>query len=432
MAVAKILIVDDEAAIRRSIRDILEFEKYEVVEASNGMEALVKVKQKAFDVIILDIKMPQMDGMEALGRLQVIAPDVPVIMISGHGDIDTALEAVRKGAFDYLGKPFDARRLLITVRNALDKSSLVTETKTLRKKVTKSKVQEMIGSSKALKVVKEMIDLAAPVDSSRVLILGPNGTGKELVARWIHEKSQRVDGPMVEVNCAAIPATLIESELFGHVKGAFTDAKEDRIGKFEQANNGTIFLDEIGDMSLEAQAKVLRALQEKRIMKVGGNSEISVNVRVIAATNKNLRREISEGRFREDLYHRLAVVIISVPALNDRREDIPELVDTFIQQICTDYGISPKTITPEAITLLQKQNWTGNIRELRNVVERLIIFSKTKITENEVNTFVVPTSSTHELKQFFDRFSNVDALKSFVEAEYRKYKNDAEEYRTLP
>jgi DNA-binding NtrC family response regulator len=432
MAVAKILIVDDEAAIRRSIRDILEFEKYEVVEASNGMEALVKVKQKAFDVIILDIKMPQMDGMEALGRLQVIAPDVPVIMISGHGDIDTALEAVRKGAFDYLGKPFDARRLLITVRNALDKSSLVTETKTLRKKVTKSKVQEMIGSSKALKVVKEMIDLAAPVDSSRVLILGPNGTGKELVARWIHEKSQRVDGPMVEVNCAAIPATLIESELFGHVKGAFTDAKEDRIGKFEQANNGTIFLDEIGDMSLEAQAKVLRALQEKRIMKVGGNSEISVNVRVIAATNKNLRREISEGRFREDLYHRLAVVIISVPALNDRREDIPELVDTFIQQICTDYGISPKTITPEAITLLQKQNWTGNIRELRNVVERLIIFSKNKITENEVNTFVVPTSSTHELKQFFDRFSNVDALKSFVEAEYRKYKNDAEEYRTLP
>jgi two-component system, NtrC family, nitrogen regulation response regulator NtrX len=432
MAVAKILIVDDEAAIRRSIRDILEFEKYEVVEASNGMEALVKVKQKAFDVIILDIKMPQMDGMEALGRLQVIAPDVPVIMISGHGDIDTALEAVRKGAFDYLGKPFDARRLLITVRNALDKSSLVTETKTLRKKVTKSKVQEMIGSSKALKVVKEMIDLAAPVDSSRVLILGPNGTGKELVARWIHEKSQRVDGPMVEVNCAAIPATLIESELFGHVKGAFTDAKEDRIGKFEQANNGTIFLDEIGDMSLEAQAKVLRALQEKRIMKVGGNSEISVNVRVIAATNKNLRREISEGRFREDLYHRLAVVIIPVPALNDRREDIPELVDTFIQQICTDYGISPKTITPEAITLLQKQNWTGNIRELRNVVERLIIFSKNKITENEVNTFVVPTSSTHELKQFFDRFSNVDALKSFVEAEYRKYKNDAEEYRTLP
>jgi two-component system, NtrC family, nitrogen regulation response regulator NtrX len=431
MALAKILVVDDEGAIRRSIRDILEFEKYEVVEASNGMEALVKAKQKSFDVIILDIKMPQMDGMEALGRLQVIAPDVPVIMISGHGDIDTALEAVRKGAFDYLGKPFDARRLLITVRNALDKSSLVTETKTLRKKVTKSKVQEMIGSSKALKVVKEMIDLAAPVDSSRVLILGPNGTGKELVARWIHEKSQRVEGPMVEVNCAAIPATLIESELFGHVKGAFTDAKEDRIGKFEQANNGTIFLDEIGDMSLEAQAKVLRALQEKRIMKVGGNSEITVNVRVIAATNKNLRKEIMEGRFREDLYHRLAVVIIKVPALNDRREDIPELVDSFIQQICTDYGISQKSITPDALALLQKQNWTGNIRELRNVVERLIIFSKNKITENEVNMFVVPTSSAHELKQFFDRFPDVEQLKIFIEGEYKKYKEAAMESSAL-
>jgi two-component system, NtrC family, nitrogen regulation response regulator NtrX len=431
MALAKILVVDDEGAIRRSIRDILEFEKYEVVEASNGMEALVKAKQKSFDVIILDIKMPQMDGMEALGRLQVIAPDVPVIMISGHGDIDTALEAVRKGAFDYLGKPFDARRLLITVRNALDKSSLVIETKTLRKKVTKSKVQEMIGSSKALKVVKEMIDLAAPVDSSRVLILGPNGTGKELVARWIHEKSQRVEGPMVEVNCAAIPATLIESELFGHVKGAFTDAKEDRIGKFEQANNGTIFLDEIGDMSLEAQAKVLRALQEKRIMKVGGNSEITVNVRVIAATNKNLRKEIMEGRFREDLYHRLAVVIIKVPALNDRREDIPELVDSFIQQICTDYGISPKSITPDALALLQKQNWTGNIRELRNVVERLIIFSKNKITENEVNMFVVPTSSAHELKQFFDRFPDVEQLKTFIEGEYKKYKEAAMESGAL-
>ena len=334
---AKILIVDDEKSIRYTLKDILEFEKYQVDEAKDGMECIVKVQKNDYDVIILDIKMPKMDGMEALERIQILKPDIPVVMISGHANIDTAVEAVKKGAFDFISKPPDLNRLLITIRNAMDKSSLITETKVLKRKVSKAKVQEIIGESDNIQKIKGTIDRVAPTDA-RVLVTGPNGTGKELVARWIHEKSPRSDKPIIEVNCAAIPAELIESELFGHEKGAFTSAVKQRIGKFEQANGGTLFLDEIGDMSLSAQAKVLRALQENKITRVGGDKEIKVDVRVIAATNKDLRAEINGKRFREDLYHRLAVIIIQVPALNERRADIPMLVDHFITQICNEYG----------------------------------------------------------------------------------------------
>ncbi|MEL6846442.1 MAG: sigma-54 dependent transcriptional regulator, partial [Bacteroidota bacterium] len=319
---AKILIVDDEGSIRNTLKDILEFEKYEVHEASDGLECLVKLKKDNYDVIIMDIKMPKMDGMEALERVQMLASDTPVIMISGHASIDTAVEAVKKGAFDFISKPPDLNRMLITIRNAMDKSSLITETKVLKRKVSRSKTQQIIGESEAIKKIKDTIDRVAPTDA-RVLVTGQNGTGKELVARWLHEKSPRSGHPIVEVNCAAIPSELIESELFGHEKGAFTSAIKQRIGKFEQANGGTIFLDEIGDMSLSAQAKVLRALQENRITRVGGDKEIKVDVRVIAATNKDLRRQIAHGKFREDLYHRLAVIIVHVPPLNDRRGDIP-------------------------------------------------------------------------------------------------------------
>ncbi|MCB0517882.1 MAG: sigma-54-dependent Fis family transcriptional regulator [Lewinellaceae bacterium] len=386
---AKVLIVDDETPIRRTLKEILEFEKFKVDEAGDGLECLVQLKKSQYDVILMDIKMPKMDGMEALERIQTLAPDTPVVMISGHANIDTAVEAVKKGAFDFISKPPDLNRLLITVRNALDKSSLITETKVLKQKVSSYKTQEMIGDSEPMIRIQETIDRVAPTEA-RVLITGQNGTGKELVARWIHEKSNRSKGPIIEVNCAAIPSELIESELFGHEKGSFTSAHKQRIGKFEQANGGTIFLDEIGDMSLDAQAKVLRALQESKITRVGGEKEIKVDVRVLAATNKDLRREIEARRFREDLYHRLAVIIIEVPPLNNRREDIPQLVEHFIHQICEEYGITPKKVSKEGLVALQNVNWTGNIRELRNVVERLIILSGAEITAEDVLNYVGP------------------------------------------
>lgn len=421
---ARILIVDDEASIRRTLKDILEFEKYEVEEAKDGMECLVKLKKDKYDVILLDIKMPKMDGMEVLERLAVLAPDTPVIMISGHANIDTAVDAVKKGAFDFISKPPDLNRLLITLRNAMDKSSLISETKVLKHKVSRSKVQEMIGDSAPLSKIRETIEQVAPTDA-RVLIMGPNGTGKELVARWIHEKSPRRGKQLIEVNCAAIPSELIESELFGHEKGSFTSAVKQRIGKFEEANEGTLFLDEIGDMSLKAQAKVLRALQENRITRVGGNKEIKVNVRVIAATNKDLRKEIREGRFREDLFHRLAVIIAQVPALNDRRGDIPLLIAHFNEMICKEYGVPTKTITAGAIERLQGLNWTGNIRELRNVVERLIILSGPVITLNEVEQYVTPVSATPEgeFSALFNRFDDLDSLQQFIAQQYKSFKN---------
>lgn len=381
----KVLIIDDERAIRNALRDILQFEKFEVEEAADGAEGVKAVEAGSFDLVLCDIKMPRMDGMEVLARLQELNPDMPVVMISGHGTIDTAVEAIKKGAYDFISKPPDLNRLLVTVRNALDRNSLVKETKTLRRKVFKTR--EMIGDSPSLKQIREMIDKVAPTDA-RVLVTGGNGTGKELVARWIHEKSRHASGPMVEVNCAAIPSELIESELFGHEKGAFTSAIKQRIGKFEQANGGTLFLDEIGDMSLSAQAKVLRALQENRITRVGGEKEIAVSPRVVAATNKDLKAEIAKGNFREDLYHRLGVILIHVPSLNERVSDIPLLAQHFVEEICADYGMPVKHITAEAFKELQKMDWTGNIRELRNVVERLVILSDKKITEKEVKQFV--------------------------------------------
>jgi two-component system, NtrC family, nitrogen regulation response regulator NtrX len=381
----KILIVDDEKNIRRSLREILEFEKYVIEEAADGITALDLVKSGSYDLILCDIKMPKLDGLEFLKKTSETGLDTNIVMMSGHGTIDTAVEAVKGGAFDFLSKPIDLNRLLVTVRNALDKKSLVSETKILRKKVNKS--IEMIGDSASMNSIKEMIEKVAPVDT-RVLITGPNGSGKELVARWIHEKSSRNAGPLVEVNCAAIPADLIESELFGHEKGAFTSAIAQRKGKFEQAEGGTLFLDEIGDMSLSAQAKVLRALQENKISRVGGDKEIKVNVRVLAATNKDLKKEIEKGNFREDLFHRLNVVPIRVPSLNDRLEDIPQLTEYFLDNICTEYGIPKKTITKEAIKALQKINWTGNIREFRNSIERLIILGEKIITDNDIKIFV--------------------------------------------
>lgn len=419
---AKILIVDDDKSIRRTLKDILEFEKYEVEEAEDGLTCLVKVKQDKFDVIILDIKMPKMDGMDAIDRLQEICPDVPVIMISGHGDIDTAVEAVKKGAFDFLSKPPDLNRLLITVRNALDKSTLIVQKNTLQKRVNKKKMTQIVGTSSEINLIKETIDKVAPTDA-RVLIQGPNGTGKELVARWLHERSARKDGPMVEVNCAAIPSELIESELFGHEKGSFTSAHKQRIGKFELANKGTLFLDEIGDMSLGAQAKVLRVLQENRIMRVGGEKQISVDVRVVAATNKDLRQEIAKGNFREDLFHRLAVIILRVPSLNERKSDIPELVEHFNELICKEYGISPKKIDAAAIKELQSINWTGNIRELRNVVERLIILSSDKVTKKDVLDYAVSVSNRRgKLQDLFEKYDSFGELTSYIQKEYERYK----------
>jgi len=378
---SKILVIDDERSIRNTLKDILEYEKYEVDLAEDGIKALDKVKTNVYDVILCDIKMPGMDGIEVLEQLVNLAPDSPVVMISGHGNIDTAVESIKKGAFDYIEKPLDLNRLLITIRNAMDKSKLVSETKILKKKVNKK--FEIVGESQALKAVVEMADRVAKTDA-RVLITGGNGTGKELVARRIHDQSNRSAGPFIEVNCAAIPSELIESELFGHEKGSFTSAVKQHIGKFEQANGGTLFLDEIGDMSLSAQAKVLRVLQESVITRVGGDKHIKVDVRVIAATNKNLSSEIAENNFREDLYHRLSVILIRVPTLNERKEDIPLLANHFIQLICDEYGIPKKTIDENAIEELQKINWTGNIREFRNVIERLIILCDQVITDEDV------------------------------------------------
>ncbi len=383
----KILVIDDERAIRNTLKEILEFEKHEVDVAEEGANGIEMFKTGNYDVVLCDIKMPNMDGIEVLDKLQEHSSEVPVIMISGHGNIDTAVEAIKKGAFDFIEKPLDLNRLLITIRNATDKTTLIQETKTLKKKICKT--YDIIGESASITKVKDIIDRVAPTNS-RVLITGSNGTGKELVARWLHEKSNRSSMPFVEVNCAAIPSELIESELFGHEKGAFTSAIKQRKGKFEQADGGTLFLDEIGDMSLSAQAKVLRALQENKITRVGSDKDIDVNVRVIAATNKNLTKEIEAAQFREDLYHRLSVIIIHVPSLNDRVEDIPMLADHFIELICNEHGMPKKTITPKAIEALQKQKWTGNIREFRNVIERLIILCNKEITEQDVKAFASP------------------------------------------
>ena len=384
---SKILIIEDEASIRRVLVKILTEEntQYKVFEAEDGLAGTEMIKNTDFDLVLCDIKMPKMDGVEVLEAVKKIKPEIPMVMISGHGDLDTAVNTMRLGAFDYISKPPDLNRLLNTIRNALEKKQLVVENKRLKTKV--SKQYEMVGNSPAIEAVKSIIDKVAPTEA-RVLITGPNGTGKELVAHWLHQKSSRSNGPMIEVNCAAIPGELIESELFGHIKGAFTSAHKDRAGKFEAANKGTIFLDEIGDMSLSAQAKVLRALQESRIQRVGSDKDIKVNVRVIAATNKNLKKEILEGRFREDLYHRLAVILIKVPSLNDRREDIPLLVDYFADKIAVEQGTSKKSFSIEALSLLKSYDWTGNIRELRNVVERLIILGESEVTVSDVTSFV--------------------------------------------
>lgn len=382
----KILIIEDEVSIRRVLKKIIseESKTYEVEEAEDGLEGIEMIQNNEYDLILCDIKMPKVDGIEVLEKVRKIKPEIPVVMISGHGDLDIAVQTMKLGAFDYISKPPDLNRLLNTVRNALDRKELIVENKILKKKI--SQKYEMIGNSKAIDHIKNIIDKVAPTDA-RVLIVGANGTGKELVAHWIHEKSERAKYPMIEVNCAAIPSELIESELFGHVKGSFTGANKDRAGKFEAANGGTIFLDEIGDMSLSAQAKVLRALQENKITRVGCDKDIKIDVRVLAATNKDLKKEIAESRFREDLFHRLAVIIIEVPKLNDRRDDIPLLIKYFAQKIAEEQGTCVKNFKPNAIKLLQEYDWTGNIRELRNVIERLIILGNQEISESDVKLF---------------------------------------------
>jgi DNA-binding NtrC family response regulator len=383
---SRILIIEDEEAIRRVLVKILSEENslYKVFEAMDGLSGIELIKKEDFDLILCDIKMPKMDGVEVLQAAKKLKPEVPIVMISGHGDLDTAVNTMRLGAFDYISKPPDLNRLLNTVRNALDRKKLVVENKRLKRRI--SQKYEMVGDSEELHNIKSMIDKVAPTDA-RVLITGPNGTGKELVAHWLHQKSDRNKGPMIEVNCAAIPSELIESELFGHVKGAFTSANKDRAGKFETAHGGLLFLDEIGDMSLSAQAKVLRALQENRIQRVGSDRNIKVDVRVVAATNKDLKKEIAEGRFREDLYHRLAVILIEVPALNNRRDDIPLLIDFFSTKIANEQGTAPKVFSKKAIALLKSYDWTGNVRELRNVVERLMILGSSEITDADVKAF---------------------------------------------
>jgi DNA-binding NtrC family response regulator len=382
-----ILIIDDERAIRKTLGEILSYEGFKIDEAADGEEGWKCFTEKTYDAVLCDIKMPKLDGLEFLNKASERNPDVPIIMISGHGTIETAVDAVKRGAFDYIAKPPDLNRLLITIRNAVDKNTLNRETRTLKRRVRR--VEDMTGESEAMKRIKETIEKVAPTDA-RVLITGDNGAGKELVARWIHEKSSRADSSLVEVNCAAIPSELIESELFGHEKGSFTSAVKQRIGKFEQANGGTLFLDEIGDMSLSAQAKVLRALQEGKITRVGGDKEINVDVRVVAATNKDLLKEVEEKTFRLDLYHRLGVILIHVPSLNERREDIPLLIDKFLNDIAEDYGQARKAIDKKALDALQKHNWTGNVRELRNVVERLVILSGKTITPEDVMLYVLP------------------------------------------
>lgn len=431
---AKILIIDDERAIRSTLRDILEYENFEVEDVDNGIDGLELIKKKNFDLVLCDIKMNKMDGMEVLTKGLSIKPDLPFIMISGHGTVETAVEASKKGAFDFISKPPDLNRLLITVRNALDRGSLVTETKALKQKVSKTKTREILGESPAIQKIKETIDRVAPTDA-RVLVTGANGSGKELVARWLHEKSNRATGPLVEVNCAAIPSELIESELFGHEKGSFTSAVKQRIGKFEQANGGTLFLDEIGDMSLSAQAKVLRALQENKITRVGGEKEIDVNVRVVAATNKDLLKEIENGNFRMDLYHRLNVIHIHVPPLVDRTSDIPLLSETFCEEICADYGMPVKQISIAAHEALKLLPWSGNIRELRNVIERLIILSDKVITDEDVRMYSNPNESIYEPVKApingshgtgtgidFDSFASFQDYKDYAEKEYIKFK----------
>jgi len=388
---ARILIVDDERAIRNTLKEILEYENHQVEEAADGVEGLEKIRKNGYDLILCDIKMPKMDGAELLGEVLKMGVDSPVVMISGHATIENAVECIKKGAYDFISKPLDLNRLMITLKNALDRSSLVEETKVLRKKVSGN--MEMVGDSPAIRQVKDMIEKVAPTDA-RVLVTGPNGTGKELVARWIHAKSNRSQAPLIEVNCAAIPSELIESELFGHEKGAFTSAIKQRKGQFELAHGGTLFLDEIGDMSLSAQAKVLRALQENKITRVGGEKEIAVDVRIIAATNKNLQEEIRKGQFREDLYHRLSVIVIQVPALKDRLEDIPALAEYFLGRICAEYGSPVKKLEKNAESLLMQHDWTGNIREFRNVMERLVILSGSSITGKDVEAFALPLKSS--------------------------------------
>lgn len=389
---SKILVIDDEKAIRNTLKEVLEYEKHEVDLAEDGPTGLEMFTVNNYDIVLCDIKMAKMDGIEVLGKILEITTDAPVIMISGHGNIDTVVESIRKGAYDFLEKPLDLNRLLITIRNAMDKSNLITQTQVLKNKV--SKMYEIVGESEAILQVISMVDKVAPTEA-RVLITGSNGTGKELVAHQIHEKSARAKGPFVEVNCAAIPSELIESELFGHEKGSFTSAVKQRIGKFEQANGGTLFLDEIGDMSLSAQAKVLRALQENKITRVGSDKDIHVNVRVITATNKNIKKEIENNTFREDLYHRLSVILIHVPSLNEREEDIPLLAEHFNKLICDEYGMSKKKITEDAVKELRKIQWTGNIREFRNVIERLIILCPKEITGNDVLAFSRPVSGSN-------------------------------------
>ena len=386
---ASILVIDDERAIRNTLKEVLEYEKHEVDMAEDGQTGLQMLNDKSYDIVLCDIKMPRMDGMEVLDQIKSSLIDAQVIMITGHGSVDTAVEAIKKGAYDFIEKPLDLNRLMITLRNAMDKTNLITETRALKKRV--SQKYRMIGDSSTMDSVREMIDRVAPTDA-RVLVTGPNGTGKELVARQLHEKSLRSSMPFIEVNCAAIPSELIESELFGHEKGSFTSAHKQRKGKFEQASGGTLFLDEIGDMSLSAQAKVLRALQENKINRVGGDKDISVDVRIIAATNKNMKEEIDDKKFREDLYHRISVILIKVPALNDRKEDIPDLADHFIREICIEMGLPEKIITADAIEELQKINWTGNIREFRNVMERLVILCSNEIGAGDVKLYAAPIS----------------------------------------
>ena len=423
---AKILIIDDERSIRNTLREILEYEDYEVEDVDNGVDGLQLIEKKDYDLVLCDIKMNRMDGMEVLTEGLAIKPDLPFIMISGHGTVETAIEASKKGAFDFISKPPDLNRLLITVRNALDRGSLVVEAKVLKRKV--SKVRPILGNSQAIIKIKETIDRVAPTDA-RVLVTGANGSGKELVARWLHEKSNRSNAPLIEVNCAAIPSELIESELFGHEKGSFTSAIKQRIGKFESASGGTLFLDEIGDMSQSAQAKVLRALQENKITRVGGEKEIDVDVRVVAATNKDLLKEIEAGNFRMDLYHRLSVILIHVPPLVERKDDISLLTQNFLDEICNEYGMPVKKISDAALEALKALPWTGNIRELRNMVERLIILSDKTITDNDVRAFANPSApvaaggDTNGAAQTdFDQFNNFQEYKDFAEREYIKFK----------
>ena len=409
---AKILIIDDEKAIRNTLREILEYEGYQVEEAGNGEEGIQRIEAEDFDVVLCDVKMPKMDGMAVLSKVKEIDEDLPVVMISGHGNVEMAVEATKKGAYDFIVKPPDLNKLLITVRNSIDKKELVVETKVLRRRA--SKTRDIIGDSPAIKNILDTIDKVAPTDA-RVLITGENGTGKELVARWIHEKSLRAKQPLIEVNCAAIPTELIESELFGHEKGAFTSAIKQRIGKFEQAHNGTIFLDEIGDMSLSAQAKVLRALQENKITRVGGEKDIEVDVRVIAATNKNLMKENEKGNFRMDLYHRISVILIHVPSLNERRDDIPLLAEKFVKEVCEDGGLPKKSFLPQALEEFKKLNFSGNIRELRNIVERLVILGQTRITLEDIQKFANPINARDEEKSVYERFSTLQEFKEYVE-----------------